>query len=208
MAFLTEEGRGRVAEAVAEAEAKTIGEIVTMVVGRSWAYPRAEYLGAILITILATLLVSTIVPLSSAEQVIGVEILCFAGSLFLIKRVPFLKRLFVQKDFMRVCVRRRAVRAFHEHGLNRTRQSTGILIMISLFERDVEILADRGINERVPDGTWDSVVKDLVAGIREGRQEDALVHAVKRVGTLLEEAFPITPGDENELHDHVIFEDE
>ena len=51
-------------------------------------------------------------------------------------------------------VRLRAEQLFYQESLHHTNANTGILILISLLERRVQVLADRGINEGVPSGTW------------------------------------------------------
>ena len=50
-------------------------------------------------------------------------------------------------------VRARAIRAFHEHGLHRTAEGTGVLVFASLFEREAVVLGDRGIHEKIGDRT-------------------------------------------------------
>jgi putative membrane protein len=102
-------------------------------------------------------------------------------------------------------VRLRAERAFYEQGLHKTREGTGILILLSLLERRAQILADQAINTRVPRGTWDSLVQDLVQGIQAGRHTEAFCHVVARCGDLLAAHFPAREGDNpNELPDELI----
>jgi putative membrane protein len=99
----------------------------------------------------------------------------------------------------------RAERAFCEQGLHKTREGTGILILLSLLERRAQILADQAINTRVPPGTWDSLMQDLVQGIQAGRHTEALCHVVTRCGDLLAAHFPAREGDNpNELPDELI----
>jgi putative membrane protein len=119
---------------------------------------------------------------------------------------PFV-RFFVPAERMSFKVRRRAELAFYEHGLHKTRDGTGILIMVSLLERRVQVLADKAIHDRVPPGTWDKLVQDLIQGVTEGRPTDALCRAIEQCGNLLAEHFPIQPGDNpDELADDLIQE--
>lgn len=64
-------------------------------------------------------------------------------------------------------------------------QATGILILVSLLEHRVQVLADKGINDRVPPGTWDGLVNGIIDGIRTGRATDAICDAIARCGALL-----------------------
>jgi len=121
--------------------------------------------------------------------------------------IPAVRRFFSSNQRMAYKVRRRAELAFYEHGLHKTREGTGILIMASLLERRVQVLADKAINDRVPPGTWDTLVNDLVKGIKDGRPTEAFCEAIAKCGDLLAEHFPARPGDNpDELDDDLIQE--
>jgi putative membrane protein len=93
----------------------------------------------------------------------------------------------------------RALRAFQDLGLHRTRDRTGVLILVSLLERRVQVLADTGINARVKPGAWDRVVRTILAGIRNGDLSTGLCEGIAACGEILAAEFPILPGDRNEL---------
>ena len=94
--------------------------------------------------------------------------------------------------------------AFTEHGLHYTRDHTGILILVSLLEHRVEVLADRGINEKVPPGTWNEVVDIIVAGLKSRHAGDAFCKAVERCGEILATHFPRQADDRDELPNKLI----
>ncbi|MDX2438077.1 MAG: hypothetical protein QNL88_13630, partial [Acidobacteriota bacterium] len=92
--------------------------------------------------------------------------------------------------------------AFVEEEVFDTRDRTGILVFLSLCEHRAVILADAGINRSVPDGTWQTLVDDLVAGIKAGRAADAMKKTVIRCGEVLEEhEVALRPDDVDELPD-------
>ena len=64
--------------------------------------------------------------------------------------ISTLDRLIIPRKIMANKVKERAVRYFMESGVSNTRDRTGILIFISILERRVELLADRGIAEKIP----------------------------------------------------------
>ena len=66
-----------------------------------------------------------------------------------------------------------------------------MLIFISLFERRVWVLADRGINRKVTPGRWDEIVSCIVQGIKQKRGAEAVCAAVANVGKLLADHFPL-----------------
>ena len=80
-------------------------------------------------------------------------------------------RRFVPHSLMKEAVERAARNAFSTLGIDKTRDSTGILIYVSLFERIVVVLGDRAIDSRLPAGTWNEVkelVLDTIVGIPDG----------------------------------------
>ena len=100
-------------------------------------------------------------------------------------------------------VRRRAQREFNAMRISHTAGQTGILIMLSLKERRVEVLADKSINDKVSQKTWEDIVKIIVSHIREGKQATGIIQAVEFAGKVLAEHFPRHKDDNNELSDDV-----
>jgi putative membrane protein len=183
--------------AVREAERRTSGEIVPMVVPRSDGYPGVRAVTAAILAFAAgvVLLAS---PLDPRVWLPPTELAAFAAGYWLAGRPPLL-RLLLTDSAREAAVERAARLAFLEGGLVETRDRTGILIYVSLLERRVEIVADRGIHERVEAGTWDEVVRIVLDGVREGRAGDGLARAVRRCGDILAERFPRRPDDTDEL---------
>lgn len=103
-------------------------------------------------------------------------------------------------------VRDRALTIFYEKGLHRTRDNTGVLIFISVMEKRVWILADRGIYEKIEQTTLDDFARLLSRGIKEGRSCDALCETIEGIGKILSIYFPIKHDDSNEISNNVIFD--
>jgi hypothetical protein len=87
-------------------------------------------------------------------------------------------------------VRERALEAFARLGVWDTEANSGVLIYLAWAERQVEIVADRGIASRVPACAWEEICSSLVQGCRAGRPDQALITAVGEVGRLLRRHFP------------------
>lgn len=99
--------------------------------------------------------------------------------------------------------REQALQEFHRLGLDKTRGKTGILILAILQQRDVEILADKGINDKVPEGYWNEAAGMIVSGFKEGKPYDGVCRAVSKAGEMLADKFPKKPDDVNEIPDKV-----
>lgn len=214
MNLFTDDDIRKIQEAVKAAERRTRGEIVPMVVPSSGRYSEARHLAGLAIALLTLTVLLTLdqgwgqygwQEHHPAWIVLGVVLAYLVG--YALGFLPPGLRFFTSQARMAIKVRWRAERAFYEHGLYKTREGTGILIMASLLERRVQILADKAINERVPPGTWDSLVTDMLQGIKAGRSTDAFCRAIATCGDLLAQHFPTQPGDNpDELADDLIQE--
>lgn len=109
------------------------------------------------------------------------------------------------KSEQRMALRHRAEKEFVKLGIQNTRDRTGVLIMVSLEERMVQVLAGSGINSVVPESTWPDMVQCIVEGIKAGNTAQGISAAVAAIGTLLAEHFPLKSDDSNELSDSVVF---
>lgn len=202
--FFTQEERQRISAAVAAAEGSTSGEIATMVVDESDTYPDAVALGGVLLAALLAMVAAILLHHVTIWFYIPVVFLLYFPCRLLFVHVPILKLALLTKARVTRSVQERAVRAFYEKGLYRTRQATGILIFISLLERKVWILGDRGIDSKIPPESWQVLARELSAGLREERACDALCGVIAQCGTVLKEHFQRLPDDRNELPDDVM----
>jgi len=193
--------RDAVKRAVAAAEANTSGEIVAMVVARSDDYVGLRIaLGAALA--FAAGLGVLALGLDAWLWLPPIQLATFAVAFAISGLRPVLAPL-VPASLRDASVDRAARLAFLAEGVLETRARTGILLYVSLLEHRVEVLADRGIHERVEAGTWDGVVARILDGIRTDRAESGLVSAIEHCGELLARHFPPDADDRNELPDRL-----
>jgi putative membrane protein len=101
-------------------------------------------------------------------------------------------------------VHRAAVAQFLAHNIHQTRARTGVLLYLSLAERRAEVVADRGIYDKVDPTVWTETTADLIKGARDGRLGDGFAAAIARAGALLAQHFPPQAGDDDELANHII----
>jgi len=216
--FLTQNEKERVAEAVREAELKTSGEIATAIIEESSSYAEYELLFATITTIVVSIVLTLlypqvyqfiqsrlweITPLDMVKIYSLSYLIIFTISYFIFN-TTFLNRLLIPKNVKEKRVYRRALVHFVEAGVVETVDRTGILIFISQKEKMVQLIADKGINEKISQEQWDSIVSEIIDGIKDNRIADGIIKAVEMCGKLLSEHFPIKEDDENELSNNIV----
>ena len=202
--FFTDSEKERIRQAVQAAELSTAGEIATMIVDESDRYLESELAGSLFLAALLALAVAAATHHVTIWSYIPMVVILYLPSRLLFDKFPRLKIPFAGRARISDAVRLRAVRAFYEKGLYRTRHETGILIFMSLLEHKVWILGDRGINERIDPSSWEEMAAGLAKGIAEGKGCDALCSVIERCGSELSRHFPRRVDDVNELRDSLI----
>ena len=172
---LTQEEQDRVQQAVEAAERLTSAEIVPMIVMRSGLYRDARYLAgltaaAVVLTTLVTVEVAWLPwgwHAANAAWLLLATVIGYGLGHGLGRFAPVI-RLFTASERMRHKVRLRAERAFAQHSLSRTRDRNGLLIVLSLLEHQVCVLADQPLFESVPAAVWDHIVAEVLTPVRTG----------------------------------------
>ncbi len=213
-AALSEADRERIRQAVHAAEQQTRAEIVPMIVARSGLYRDAQHWAG-LITALTTLAVLLTIEASwlpwgwhasnAAWLVLAIMLVYVGGSW--IGTWPPVIRLLTSPTRLRHKVALRAERAFAQHAISQTRERTGVLILLSMLERQIYVLPDRSLAGLVSAERWKQVVQAAVERLQHGDIVEGLTHAIAACGVVLADACPTCPGDNpNELPDQVIDE--
>lgn len=95
-------------------------------------------------------------------------------------------------------------RALEVFGLLRvwdTEENAGVLVYLLLADRDVEIVADRGIDRVVDSATWQTVCARMEAEFARGRFDAGAVAGIEEISRILAAHFPRTGAGANELPD-------
>jgi putative membrane protein len=204
--FFSPEEQERIRQAVVLAEQKTSGEIVPMLVNSSARYAEVELAGVVIGLVVGTL--AAFVWNDPWSTIHSQLLWPLAGAVagYLICIIPPVKRRLIPRDRVESAVDLRSFAAFTAHGLHHTREHTGILILVSLLEHRVEVLADKGINEKVSPGTWDEIVQIITAGLRSAKPCDAFCNAIERCSEILAQHFPRPADDRDELANKLLTE--
>lgn len=221
------EDQARISSAIAGAEASTSGEIFCVVSRRVSSYIDVSLGWA---AAAALILPMGLIPLgfgpgwlpqlgggwqaahaaNSSQDIANalgayamVQALVFV-LVFLLTRIPTIRRWATPRNVRRDRVRRAALQQFLAHGVHVTRERTGVLIFAALDEHQVELIADEAIHAVVADDHWADTVAALLLEIGAGRPAAGFEAAIALCGQVLAQHFPPRDDNPNELPDHLI----
>ena len=221
---ITDNDRARIAAAIAGAEAQTSGEIFCVVSRRVSSYLDVSLAWAAGAALIAPIVFVPFVldlrwpgggweaahraaEAASTGQTLAIYALSQAVvfvSVFLLTRIPAIRRLATPAGVRRGRVREAALQQFLAHGVHVTRERTGVLIFAALDEHQVELIADEAIHAEVEEADWAQAVDALTRELREDRLVEGFSAAVALCGQVLARHFPPRPDNPNELPDHLI----
>jgi putative membrane protein len=177
------------AHCVQEIENSTAVELVIVVRARAGQYRHADYLFGALLAFLG-LLFLLFSPVTFHQMWVAIDVgLLFVIGAYLSSRSNLLRRLFTTEKQRAANVRLSAAAMFYEAGIANTESETGVLIYLSLFERRLELIADRAVMKAVPSLAWNTAVFELH---RNGSEPEPqlFLDAVRKFGKLLAEHLP------------------
>jgi putative membrane protein len=206
---LPSDASDRIAAAIAEAEALTSVEVVLVGAPESGRYRDIDLLvgAAAGMAWLSFALFSDIVvpPLG----VVGGCVLAGLGGVALSWGLPPLRRLLTTSARRARQAREAALVAFLDHGVDHTRARTGLLVHVSFLERQVTLVADRGVREELSRAELDALRAPFDEALRHiggAAVLDGLCAALAGLGAALGQRLPPHPENPNELSDVPLLE--
>jgi putative membrane protein len=200
-AWLTRETRRRVADVVGEIEKKTSAEIVVTVVPQSASYLHVD-LGVGAAFGALALLAYVFLPIEFPDDMGALSVLvAFAVGTVLAGAIRPVKRRLLTARAKRDAAHLSACAVFVDQGIARTRRRTGILVFVSLFEREAAIVPDVGV---AIDASFGKGIVAIEDAVRADGSPEAFVKALRKLGDVLAESMPVTEDDTNELPDAVV----
>jgi len=97
-----------------------------------------------------------------------------------------------------------AVKEFKKNKLYKTKDRTGILLLIILKEKEIALIGDSGIHSKVSKEFWDKIVNNVIEKFRVNNFKDGILLALDELATPLFTYFPIKPDDTNEISNDLI----
>src|SRR5215469_9939601 len=201
MIRFSDKDRQKITAAIHGAERNTSGEFVAVVARASDHYIAAALIWAAGLA----LLVPGVLLLSPLHlrfiHIYELQLIIFVGLVALFEFLPGLHLALVPKAVKHQRASRLAHAVFYEQGVHLTRHHSGVLFFVSLAERYVEVVADKGIHEKLGEAHWQAVVDAFLEHVRRDDVTEGFVAAITLCGKAMAQHYPAQPGDADELSD-------
>ena len=97
----------------------------------------------------------------------------------------------------------RAQEVFHFLGMDNTSLRNGVLFYVGVADHAFAIIGDEGIDKVVENDFWDCTRDTVIANFKENKYKEGLVAGILKAGERLEQYFPFTDGDKDELSNEI-----
>ena len=204
MIKFSDQDKARITAAIHAAEKNTSGEFVAVVARISDHYVFLPLLWAAIAALLVPgpfLLLS--LPLAYIH-VYQLQLAVFIVLGLLLLFVPDLHLRLIPKHIKHARASRLAKAQFYLQGVHMTPDHSGVLFFVSLAEHYVEIVADRGIHEKIGEAHWQGIVHAFVERVGKGEIVDGFVAAITACGEAMRTHYPPDPGAKDDLSDGLI----
>lgn len=132
---------------------------------------------------------------TAGEIRVAMTVQSYAGSRF---------KRFLQNGKAKKAVLKKARTAFDSMEMHKTEARTGVLIFLSLNERQVVVVGDEGISKHCTPEIWKEMRDMIVKGMKEGKEVSGICRAIRMAGDILSNHFPNVGPNLNELSDKVV----
>lgn len=201
--MISDDTRKRIEEAIAAAEASSRAELVAAIARRAGEYRATGLALSVITAFIAGVGAWLLLPWSNTSEVLLTEFVAFLVMLGLLE-LTSLGDMLTPRRLKAEAARRLARATFLEQGLASTAERNAVLFFVSLAEHHVEIIADHGIDGKVPPGQWQDIVDEFAAKVKAGRVEEGYLGAIAKLGDILAANFPSTGEGRNEIGNRLI----
>lgn len=200
--MITKDEQNTVEKAIEQAESKTDAELVVVLAQTSDNYLYIPTLVAAIVALASPTILMFVPMWLDAIDTLLLQWAVFIG-LTGVLRIPGILYALIPPAVKQYRAGNLARRQFLEQNLHHTHDDSGVLIFISAAEHYVEIIADRGIAQHVPNDVWQTDVDQLTAAIRAGKAAEGICQCIESCGEKLALHVPAT-SQKNELPNHLV----
>lgn len=183
--------QNKIREKIKEAEEKSSCELVTMITQKSDEYTFIPIMYAAVFSLMYPMFHFIFFSTANFENIYNIQLLVFAVMLLVVQN-PYIKYALIPKSVKHKRASHNAHKQFIIQGLHQTSNHQAVLFFVSIKEKYVEIIVDRGISEKVDNEFLEKVVQHFTQRVKEGDFAEGYLNAIEMCSNKLIEIFPST----------------
>lgn len=197
--------KGQIKEAIERAERQSSCEFVAVITQKSGDYRIYAFFIAALGALLIPHVIHWLSDWLSLETLFQLQIVLLI-LLLVLTQLPSVTNLLVPSSVKRRQAALVAQQSFRKFGLHRTVKRRAILFFVSIDERYVQIIADVGIEAKIPSDTWQAIVEKFRLSLKTKNVGLGYLEAIEACGAILTREFPAEEGDVDEFPNELIMD--
>ncbi len=203
MNFFKEEFKNKLYETIEDIENNSLVEVVAIIRQQSEKYRDVGFLvSSVLTALFYTILI--FIPVEIDPYLIYLSTLIFFLIVFFIYMgIPFLHRLFIPNKRIDRAVELLSRAIFQKGGIRFTKEKIGVLFFVSIFEKRVVILPDRGAQMSVPQEEWDKLQMQFDKIFDTEDASESFLKVLSSAKEIFAKYIPPVEDDINELPDNL-----
>lgn len=194
--ILTKNEKQLVENKIRDLQDKTTGAVIPIFLKKAHFYPLAHYKMGLILMVLALALLyyvplyyPPLAPLHNPQWFILFTLGPFIVG-YLLAFIPKLKRLLTSNREMQECFYQKGIQIFFEQNIHTSKERDSVLVIISLFEKRIQILADTGVNALVSPSSWNQAVSQFSREVQESDLISATLKTLDKIGEVLIDYLP------------------
>jgi len=202
-AFFDSEYQEKLDHAIQELEAKSSVELVTVIYPMSDRYRDIELWGGVFIGFLAMTYKFMHPAAIHFYAILFGTLLFFSAGIGIVRWVPAIKRFLTHKARMRRMAEIMARAIFQKANIHKTSHHTGVLLYISVLEKEAVLIWDIGVDIELNIDELDRLQFEFSQIFDQDKPAEVLLQKIKESIPVFEKHLPVQPNDINELPNHL-----
>jgi len=176
-------------------------EVVTIIKGNSGNYTDISFFLGVFLMFWAYTFFMFAPTIFDVYLIYFLTIAAFFIGFILVEFIKPIKRILSGRKRLNknVDIYSRAI--FQKGGLRHTKDKVGILIYVSLFENKINIIADKGVENIVPDAEFESIKSSFQKVFKASNFQGAFIETLRNCKKIFSKYLPKKEDDINELPD-------
>jgi putative membrane protein len=130
----------------------------------------------------------------------------FFGALagFLLSKIYRVQKALIPDWMEQKFVQREALYYFYAHRISRTVSRSGVLLFVSLFEREIDVIVDSELKSKISDNELSSIIRSGLTRFKKGEFFEGLMASLNQIELILKQNFLKPEIKKNEIHEELL----